>query len=147
MTKAIICVNNLGFIGLNNQLPWKCKQDLKHFRRITSDSNLLCGYKTFKSMESLSMIPVNYQDEYPIILLPENRTLSYDKKYNPEFVDMTYDWIIGGKKTYERYCHLFDELHISHINDNTIGDVSFPDLSKLNKNCKIFNYYFEVDKK
>jgi hypothetical protein len=54
------------------------------------------------------------------------------------------DWCIGGKKTYEKYCDMFTELHISHIDDNSIGDVIFPDLSKLNINCKIFNYYFKT---
>ena len=52
------------------------------------------------------------------------------------------DWCIGGKKTYEKYCHLFTELHISHINDNQIGEIMFPDFKNLNPNCKIFNYYF-----
>ena len=50
---------------------------------------------------------------------------------------------IGGKKTYEKYAKYFTELHISHINDNQVGDTTFPDLKNLNKDCKIFNYYFE----
>ena len=53
------------------------------------------------------------------------------------------DWCIGGKKTYEKYAHMFTELHISHIDNNYIGDVTFPDLSKLNSNCEIFNYMFK----
>jgi dihydrofolate reductase len=141
--RAVVCVNNLGFIGKNNTLMWKSKDDLKHFRRLTTNGNLLAGFKTFKSMESLSMVPVNYNDKHPLIILPENRTVSYDTDYNIEFVDMTYDWCIGGKKTYERYCSLFTELHISHIDNNDIGDTTFPDLSKLNPKCKIFNYYFK----
>jgi hypothetical protein len=53
------------------------------------------------------------------------------------------DWCIGGKRTYEKYAPYFTELHISHIDDNTIGTVTFPDLSKLNPDCKIFNYNFK----
>ena len=39
--------------------------------------------------------------------------------------------------------HLSDEeLHISHIDNDDIGDVTFPDLTNLNPECKIFNYTF-----
>ena len=55
---------------------------------------------------------------------------------------MNGEWCIGGKKTYEKFCDVFTELHISHIDNNKIGNVTFPDLHKLNPNCKIFNYYF-----
>jgi dihydrofolate reductase len=37
-------------------------------------------------------------------------------------------WCIGGKKTYEKLCPLFDEIHISIINDETIGDTKAPEL-------------------
>lgn len=139
--KAIIAVNNLGFIGLNNKLPWKCSEDLEHFKNLTPGYNLLAGYKTFQSMKFLSLSKENIT-----IKLSNNRTLSTDSDINTdEFVYDIFDWIVGGKKTYEKYCHLFDELHISHIDDNTIGDCLFPNLSNLNSECKIFNYYFKTE--
>ena len=33
--RAIIAVNNGNFIGLNGELPWRSKEDLKHFREMT----------------------------------------------------------------------------------------------------------------
>jgi hypothetical protein len=75
-----------------------------------------------------------------------NDIIEQVKKIKNDIVQNEYitdiDWCIGGKRTYEKYCHLFTELHISHINDNSIGNVTFPDLSNLNKTCKIFNYNF-----
>lgn len=56
------------------------------------------------------------------------------------------DWCIGGKTTYEQFCDKFTELYISHIDDDTIGDIYFPRLEKLNPNCKIYHYYFKPDK-
>jgi dihydrofolate reductase len=38
--KATVAVNNLGFIGLNNTLPWKCKEDLIHFKNMTMGATL-----------------------------------------------------------------------------------------------------------
>ena len=120
--KAIIAKNNLGFIGIGNKLLWTNKEDLKHFKNLTMNTTCLVGYNTFQ--------------ELPKLL---NRTLLVDERNNYRF---DWDFCIGGKKTYEKYCPYFTELHISHIDNNDIGDVTFPDLKYLNPECKIFNYYF-----
>jgi dihydrofolate reductase len=127
--KAIIAVNNLGYIGKDNTLLWKCSEDLKHFKNLTTGGKLLVGYNT-----SLKLPPL------------KNREILVDNRYdNREILILECDWCIGGKKTYETLCHLFTELHISHINDSKIGDTTFPELKNLNPDCKIFNYYFEPD--
>ena len=122
--KAIIAVNNLGYIGLNNKLLWSSSGDLSHFVKLTMGQKLLVGYNT-----SLELPPL------------KNRTILIDNR--DELLGA--DWCIGGKKTYEKYAHLFTELHISHIDDNNIGDVMFPDLKNLNPECKIFNYHFKTN--
>ena len=122
--KAIIAVNNLGYIGFENGLPWKSSEDLKHFKNLTQNSTLLVGYNTKQTLPEL-----------------KNRTLIVDERENCLNTD-NISWCIGGKKTYEKYCHLFEEIHISFIDNNTIGDVRFPDLKNLNKNCKVYRYFF-----
>lgn len=120
--KAIVGVNNLGFIGIGNKMLWHSSEDFGHFKRMTMGGRLLVGYNTFWDLPPL-----------------KGRELIVDNR--GEFITDV-DWCIGGKKTYEKYCHLFTELHISHIDNNSIGDVTFPDLTNLNPNCKIFNYHF-----
>ena len=41
--KAIVAVNNLGFIGLDDKLLWYNKEDLKHFKNMTDGSTLTSG--------------------------------------------------------------------------------------------------------
>tara|TARA_R110000868_G_scaffold203969_4_gene451942 strand:+ start:19332 stop:19703 length:372 start_codon:yes stop_codon:yes gene_type:complete len=122
--KAILAVNNLSFIGLNDALPWRNLEDFKHFKRLTMDKEVLVGYNTLQTLPEL-----------------KGRIIIEDLRY--EFI-LTHDeiWCIGGKKTYEKYAPYFTELHISHIDDNAIGDTTFPDFSELNPDCKIFNYHF-----
>ena len=122
--KAILAVNNLSYIGLNGGLPWRCKEDFKHFKSLTMDCRLLVGHNT---AETLPML----KDRVVVL---DDRTF-YDNK--------DIDWCIGGKRTYEKYASLFTELHISHIDDNSVGDTMFPDFKDLNPECKIFNYYFK----
>lgn len=121
--RAVIAVNNLGYIGKDNKLLWKSKEDLKHFKSLTLNSTLLVGYNTFKELPPL-----------------KDRTIIIDER---DKLIINVDWCIGGKKTYEKYCHLFTELYVSHINNNEIGDIMFPDLRNLNPDCKITNLYFD----
>jgi len=124
--KAIVAVNNLGFIGLNDKLLWYNKEDLLHFKKMTEGSTLLVGYRTAQALPPL-----------------RNRTLIVvDKMEHSTIHYYDADWCIGGKKTYEKFCSSFTELHISHIDNDEIGNVTFPNLSSLNPNCKIFNYNF-----
>jgi len=72
----------------------------------------------------------------------KGREIILDRREDYHLSDFDKYWCIGGKKTYEKYCSQFTELHISRINDNTVGDTKYPDLSKLNPNCKIYEYNF-----
>jgi len=121
--KAIIAMNNLGYIGVNNELLWKSQQDMSHFVKMTLNQRLLVGHNTSLNLPKL-----------------KNREVIVDGR-DEEVINV--DWCIGGKKTYEKYAKYFTELHISHIDNNDIGDIMFPDLRDLNKECKIFNYYFK----
>ena len=121
--KAIIAVNNLGFIGIGNKMLWNCPEDFKHFKENTMGCSLLVGYNTSLELPTL-----------------KGREVIIDTR---EEFNFEVDWCIGGKKTYEKYAPFITELHISHIDNNDIGNVVFPDFTKLNSDCKIFNYYFK----
>ena len=123
--KAIIAINNLGYIGLKNKMPWVCPADLKHFKKLTLHKKVLVGYNTFKKLPKLP-----------------NREVLLDEKNI--FIDDCDDiWCIGGAKTYLKYAHSFTEIHISYINDYSIGDTFAPNI-KLNDNCKIYKYNFNL---
>ena len=121
--RGIIAVNNLGYIGVNNELLWKSQQDMSHFVKMTLNQRYLVGHNTSLNLPKL-----------------KNREVIVDGR-DEEVTNV--DWCIGGKKTYEKYAKYFTELHISHIDNNDIGDIMFPDLRDLNKDCKIFNYHFK----
>lgn len=126
--KAIICQNALGYIGNKGRLLWHCKQELQHFARLTANSQLLVGHNTYINLPML-----------------RDRIVRLDSK-DGLFQDLqSIDWCIGGAKTYDKYAHLFTELHISTIvNDFQVGDTLMPKLENLNPRCKIFNYEFKI---
>ena len=127
--KGIIAINNLGYIGKDNKLMWKSSEDLQHFKRLTEGSRCLVGYNTYLQLPPLT-----------------NRTVIVDERVSLIEADrQNIDWCIGGKKTYEKYVKFFTEIHISHIDNNDIGDTMLPMLL-LDPDCKIFNYYFKTNK-
>lgn len=125
--KGIIAVNNKNYIGLNGKLPWKSSEDLEHFKELTMGCKILVGYNTAQTLPKL-----------------EGRSVIIDQK-NIKIDDKEIEWCCGGTKTYNKYCHLFRELHISIIDDDTIGDVLFPEMDRLDERCVIYYYKFKTD--
>jgi len=131
--KAILSVNNLGYIGLNGVLPWKCSEYLKHFKKLTYGGNLLVGVNTFNELPELPG-RVIIQDKRGLESVTEEWIKSDDNL-----------WCIGGEKTFYKYMELFTEIHISYIDDNTIGDAGVPFFDNLSYQCKVFEYHFKLD--
>lgn len=128
--KAIIAVNNLGFIGFDDGLPWRCSEDLRHFKsNLKLWDKCLVGYTTYQGL------PDKVKERLELFVDLRDGEMT-DKELSG------IKWCIGGKKTYEKYCHLFTELHISRINNNSIGDTNFPDLRNINPKCEIYIYDF-----
>lgn len=47
----IVCQSSNGVIGnMNNQIPWRCSEDLKFFKSITKHSIVIMGFNTFRSI-------------------------------------------------------------------------------------------------
>src|ERR1700679_2966001 len=48
MIKMIAAVGINGVIGMCGKLPWKCPEDLAFFRKMTSNSAIIVGRKTYE---------------------------------------------------------------------------------------------------
>jgi dihydrofolate reductase len=124
--KAIIAINRLGYIGLGGKLPWHCPADLAHFKRLTIGKKLIVGRVTYESMPILKGREI-------IVVGRGYNTLETALRLEPDFV-------IGGKVLFETLLPLCDELHISYIDNDTVGDVKAPDFSEFRG--RIFTYNF-----
>lgn len=50
MLKLIVATDIAGGIGKNNQIPWKCPIDMRHFKATTMGHIVIMGRKTYESM-------------------------------------------------------------------------------------------------
>ena len=126
--RGIIAVNNLGYIGLAGELPWKSSEDLKHFKRLTMGKHLIVGNTTFKSLPKLKGRILH--------VVSKENSLEEILKLDHEFM------VIGGKSIYDQLLDKCSIIHVSLINTMADGDTYF-ELSKKQKEKAIY-YPFNV---
>lgn len=134
---AVLATGPNNEIGLEGKLPWRCKEDLRHFKEITDNKVCIVGWKT---KQNLPPLPGR-----TVLIDP----IDTDPREFIEFVGKTYSVnevvIIGGAKTYDRYANIIDEWHLSHINGfYGEADAFYTIPNELDGNIK--HYVFEVDK-
>ena len=132
--------DNNGGIGKNGKLPWHIPEDLKNFKKITLDSTIVMGRKTW---ESLPIKPLPNREN--IVL---SKTLDTDILTFKSYEDCIYDlqkrsvskiFVIGGRSMYKLFYDVSDFLHITNIKllENGINEyfpISSSDIiSRFNK--------------
>lgn len=144
--KLIVAINNLGYIGKDGKLLIKCKADMQHFRKLTTSKTInqcIVGRKTYEQCigikglpnRSLWVVGTGHNTLYEAVsaCLQDCSGIS----------DKVDTWVIGGAEIYSQLLPLCTELHISHIDDDSVGDVIF--LIPENYRGKVFHYYFKPD--
>lgn len=139
---AIVCVNNNGFIAKDGKLLYRIKADLENFKSLTSGNVVVMGRNTF---ESLGCKPL--KDRVNIIVTTrEDYFLDGDEElYKDTYVCASLEevddlcwayfgdkqlFIIGGGVLYHSAFDegIIDKAIVTLVNDDTEGDVCFPDL-------------------
>ena len=117
-----------GGIGYKGQLPWHIPEDLQNFKKLTLNSTILMGRKTWESL--------------PIKPLPKRRNIVLTRKKNLEvesyqsidecLTKLTNDniyelFIIGGSTIYNSFIDKAEQLHMTLIDEKTkYIDTIFP---------------------
>lgn len=131
MISLIVAFDQNQLIGVNNQLPWHYKEDLKYFKETTTGHDILMGRHTFESILSYQNKPL--PNRHHIVLTKQ-------MSYNHEQVTITDDlnkilanyqnskelFVIGGRSIYEQTLPMADRLYITHIDATYEGDTYFP---------------------
>ncbi len=132
MIKLIVAYDKNKLIGIGDQLVWNIKEDLEHFKSETLNKTILFGDVTFKGIGRP---------------LPNRKTvvLTLDKefKYEHENVEVCNDFdsilskyynnseneiiISGGATIYKLFLPYVDEMIISEVKGDYVGDVYFPE--------------------
>ena len=144
MVKLIACIGPNGELGLNNDLIYHNKKDMKFFREQTRENVVIMGKNTFKSIGSkplpdrINIVLAEDSESYSGVLtwnMPLENALRNAKAWFPT-LDI---YIIGGAYVYNQAIEqsLPDELLLTKMYQAKEADV-FVDIMKINE-----NYYIE----
>ena len=133
----IVAVAEHGVIGRGNEMPWRLRTDLRHFRALTMGKPILMGRKTFVSIGKP---------------LPGRRTivLTRDRDFAPEGVEVAHTvddalalgeriaaasgagevMVVGGAEIYRMLLPLAERLHVTEVKARPEGDAFFPPVDR-----------------
>lgn len=138
MNIAIVAaVARNGVIGRDNQLLWRIKADLRHFRELTLGKPVIMGRKTFESIGR----PLPGRD---------NIVVTRDRAFTAEGVTVCRDlpsaleagkrlavgrdtadiMIAGGGDIYAQTIGIAQRLHITEVDLDPEGDTVFPPIDR-----------------
>ena len=132
----IVAMDEDGFIGRGNRLPWSLASDMARFKALTEGdgfNSVIMGRRTWDSL------PDAFRP------LPErvNIVMSRDTNWQAEgaetalyigrAIELAYAegsdecWIIGGSLVYEIFLDRVDEIHVTTVHTSGSGEVQFPE--------------------
>ncbi|MDD5299237.1 MAG: dihydrofolate reductase [Gallionella sp.] len=118
-------------IGINNTLPWRIPDDLKHFKKLTMGHHMIMGRKTFESIGK--PLPGRIT-----VVVSRDRSLKIDgctvahslQEAVAACANDPQIFVVGGADIYAQALGLADTLYITEIQRDVIGDAWFPEFDR-----------------
>lgn len=118
-------------IGIHNTLPWRCPEDLKHFKSLTMGHHMIMGRKTFDSIGK----PLPGRTT---VVVTRNTGLQIDGCIMAHSLQQAIDacagdneiFVVGGADLYAQALPLARTLYVTEIRQDVQGDAHFPEFDK-----------------
>lgn len=121
----IVCVNNKGVIGRNNDLLYHIRNDMQNFRRLTLNNAVIMGSATYESLpikplkNRLNIVITRNIDKYKNVdgVIAVN-SLEEATKMAKDYADA---FIIGGASIYNQFLDkgTVDRVILTEVDDNS----------------------------
>lgn len=115
-------------IGIDNKLPWRLPEDLKHFKTLTLGHHILMGRKTWESLPGklpgrTSVVITRSRDlQVPDCIVAHSIEEAIAACSGDEEV-----FFIGGAELYRQALDIADRLYLTEIHQDFEGDAWFPE--------------------
>jgi dihydrofolate reductase len=117
-------------IGIDNTLPWRCPEDLKHFKALTMGHHMIMGRKTFdsigKPLPGRTTVVVTRNPELKI----EGCVMAHSLQEAIAACEDDEVFIVGGAEIYAQALPLADTLYVTEIQQDVEGDAHFPEFDR-----------------
>ena len=169
MISAIAAIDENYGIGYKNELLCHIKEDLKHFKELTSNSIVVMGRKTWESLPTkplpnrINVVITNSIESTEIVEYKDKSAFTVYMNLNQtikaiNILDKACNiFIIGGGQTYKEFLPFCDYVYLTRIHKSFENiDTYFPKLNKDDwevletdglKRQEDIEYHFEIYKK
>ena len=110
------CIGEKG----SNFIPFSSSVDMKHFKKITDNKNIIVGNNTFKSI--ISKNPKFYMSKYHVYVLSSKpyfnfNNVSYISDINELYEIKTVSdfYVIGGASIYQQFHKIISKVYITEF--------------------------------
>ena len=118
-------------IGINNTMPWRIPEDLKHFKALTMGHHMIMGRKTFDSIGK----PLPGRTT---VVVTRDRNLKIEGCVMAHSLDEAIAacagdekiFVVGGTELYQQVLPLAETLYITEIRQDVEGDAYFPEFNR-----------------
>jgi len=115
-------------IGIQNRLPWKLSDDLKHFKALTLGHHILMGRKTYESigrpLPGRTTVIIS-RAGFPA---PEGCIVAHSVEEAIAACEADEEiFFVGGADLYRQALLLVDRLYLTEIQADVEGDAWFPE--------------------
>ena len=138
----IVAVARNGVIGrATGEMPWHVSEEFQHFKKKTMGFPIIMGRKSFESLgkplkgrENIVITHnknLNFAFDNVKIFYSLDGAINYCRSQNRGKV-----FITGGGEIYRQSLSIADEMIISYMKFDAVGEVTFPEISNSNWEVK-----------
>ena len=124
----LVAVSNNKVIGKDNDLPWKLKKDLLHFKNYTVGKTILMGRKTFESIGK----PLPNRNNFIVSTTLKNVAGAEVFKSLDSAIENVSPGeevvIIGGGYLFRESVNFFNKLVLTQVDCEIDGDIFYPEV-------------------
>ena len=124
----LVAVSNNNVIGKDNDLPWKLKKDLLHFKNYTVGKTILMGRKTFESIGK----PLPNRNNFIVSTTLQNVNGAEVFKSLDSAIENVSPGeevvIIGGGYLFRESINFFNKLVLTQVDCLIDGDIFYPEV-------------------
>lgn len=146
----IVAISENNIIGIKNKIPWRIKEDMLRFKRLTINHPVIMGRKTWDSIpEKFRPLPERKNIVLSKSQINEKIYIARNIEEALELTESKDSYIIGGEKIYELFLPLANKIELTRVHNSYEGDAFFPkinwnewDLINEEKNVNEIPYSF-----
>ena len=131
----LVALSNNFVIGVNNDLPWKLKNDLQHFSAYTQNKAIVMGRKTFESIgrplpnRKNIVISSSLESQESLEVVPNlNQAIEVASQWNKDNSAEEEIVLIGGGYVFEESKNIVNKLVLTRVDCEIDGDVFYPQI-------------------